>query len=164
MADRLRRLDLAQMRSERVRRLHEYWRAKAGAPASVPQRRDIDPTELPDLLPSLLLVDVEHNPLRFRYRLVGTRIVDFSYRDFTGTYLDEAGWAEEKGSTRAYTDAVTRAATDRRLLRLGASFRRARHLRVRAVPAQRRTGRDQPRARDRGLRFPAARYRLGQMY
>lgn len=107
MADRLRRLDLSQLRSERLRRLHEYWRAKAGAEGSVPRRRDIDPAEFPDLLPNLMLVDVEHSPLRFRYRLVGTRVVDFSYHDFTGTYLDEAGWAEENGFTRAYTDAVT---------------------------------------------------------
>src|SRR5688572_27444072 len=97
MADRLRRLELPQIRSQRVHRLHEYWRSKAGAQGSVPRRRDIDPTELPDLLPNLMLLDVERNPLRFRYRLVGTRIVDFSYRDFTGTYLDEAGWAETKG-------------------------------------------------------------------
>ena len=85
MADRLRRLELSQMRSRRVQRLHEYWRAKSGADDPVPRRRDIDPVELPDLLPNLMLVDVERNPLRFRYRLVGTRVVDFSYHDFTGT-------------------------------------------------------------------------------
>lgn len=106
MADRVRRLELSQMRSQRVRRLHEYWRAKAETRGSVPQRRDIDPIELPDLLPNLLLLDVEADPLRFRYRLVGTRIVDFSYHDFTGTYLDEAGWAEQEGFTRAFTDVV----------------------------------------------------------
>lgn len=107
MTDRLRRLELPQMRSERVQRLYEYWRTKADAAGSVPRRRDIDPTELPDLLPNLMLLDVEYNPLRFRYRLVGTRVVDFSYHDFTGTYLDEAGWVEVEGFTRAYTDAVT---------------------------------------------------------
>lgn len=107
MADRLRRLELPQMRSRRVQRLYEYWCAKAGPDGAVPRRRDIDPTELPGLLPNLMLLDVERNPLRFRYRLVGTRVVDFSYHDFTGTYLDEAGWVEEKGFTRAYTDAVT---------------------------------------------------------
>src|SRR5512134_1128852 len=99
MTDRLRRLDLSQMRSQRVRRLHAYWRAKAEMRGSVPQRRDFDPVELPDLLPNLMLLDVEPSPLRFRYRLVGTRVVDFSYDDFTGTYLDEAGWVEEKGFT-----------------------------------------------------------------
>jgi len=107
MADRLRRLELPQVRSQRVHRLHKYWRSKAGAQGSVPRRSDIDPTELPDLLPNLMLVDVERNPLRFRYRLVGTRIVDFAYHDFTGMYLDEAGWKEVEGFTRAYTDAVT---------------------------------------------------------
>lgn len=107
MVERLRRLELPQIRSQRVHRLHEYWRSKAGADGSVPQRRDIDPTDLPDLLPNLMLVDVERDPLRFRYRLVGTRVVDFSYHDFTGTYLDEAGWGEVDGFTRAYADAVT---------------------------------------------------------
>jgi hypothetical protein len=107
MADRLRRLDLSQIRSQRVHRLHGYWRSKIGAQGSVPRRSDIDPTELPDLLPNLMLLDVERDPLRFRYRLVGTRVVDFSYHDFTGTYLDEAGWVEVKGFTRAYVDAVT---------------------------------------------------------
>jgi hypothetical protein len=98
MTGRLRRLELPLMRSVRVQRLYEYWRAKAGAEGAVPRRGDIDPTELPDLLPNLMLLDVERDPLRFRYRLVGTRVVDFSYRDFTGTYLDEAGWVEERAS------------------------------------------------------------------
>jgi hypothetical protein len=106
MAERLRRLELTQIRSQRVHRLHEYWRSKAGADGAVPRRRDIDPIDLPDLLPNLMLLDVERDPLRFRYRLVGTRVVDFSYHDFTGTYLDEAGWVEEKGFTRAFTDTV----------------------------------------------------------
>lgn len=106
MADRLRRLEISQIRSERVQRLHEYWRSKIAAQGSVPLRRDIDPIELPDLLPCLMLLDVERDPLRFRYRLVGTRVVDFSYHDFTGTYLDEAGWVEVKGFTGAYVDAV----------------------------------------------------------
>lgn len=107
MAERLRRMELPQMQSQRLHRLHEYWRSKMGAQGEVPRRRDIDPSEVRELLPNLMMVDVERDPLRFRYRLVGTRVVDFSYRDFTGTYLDEAGWAETKGFIRAYTDAVT---------------------------------------------------------
>ncbi len=107
MPDRMRRLELAHIRSQRLQRLHAYWRAKADLRGSLPQRSDIDPVELPDLLPNLMLLDVEHDPLRFRYRLVGTRVVDFSHDDFTGTYLDQAGWVEEQGFTRAYTEAVT---------------------------------------------------------
>lgn len=59
----------------------------------MPRRGDIDPVDIPALLPNLLLIDVEPEPLRFRYRLVGTRIV--SYRqslqvpDHTGRYVDD---------------------------------------------------------------------------
>jgi len=106
MADRLKRLELPRMRSRRVQRLHAYWQSKAELRGSIPQRRDFDPADMPDLLPNLMIVDVEPEPLRFRYRLVGTRVVEYSHHDFTGTYLDQAGWAEEKGFTRAYVDVV----------------------------------------------------------
>jgi hypothetical protein len=40
------------------------------------------------LLPYIALIDVERSPLRFRYRLVGTAIVDNVGAEFTGRYLD----------------------------------------------------------------------------
>ncbi|HEV8389404.1 MAG TPA: hypothetical protein VGQ35_06165 [Dongiaceae bacterium] len=40
-------------------------------------------------LPYLLISDVEHNPFRIRYRLVGTKVVEATGMDFTGRYLDE---------------------------------------------------------------------------
>lgn len=69
-----------------------YWRGKRGDRA-VPARRDIDPIEIPGLLPHVMLVDVEGDPPRLRYRLIGTAIVAFRDgivpRDATGHYVDE---------------------------------------------------------------------------
>lgn len=54
------------------RPLHRYWRERA-AGRLAPRRADIDPLDLPyGLLPHLLLIDVERDPLDFRYRLAGT--------------------------------------------------------------------------------------------
>ncbi len=66
-----------------------YWRARAGA-NSIPARGDIDPIiDLRHLVQHLFLVDVERDPLRFRFRLVGTEIVNHVGKDMTGKYLDE---------------------------------------------------------------------------
>jgi hypothetical protein len=46
--------------------------------------------EIPELLPTLWLLDVQHEPFRLRYRLVGTGVVAARGRDQTGQWLDEA--------------------------------------------------------------------------
>ena len=55
-----------------IRTIFEYWNGKRGN-RRMPARRDLDPVlEIPQLLPSLTLVDVHHDPFRLIYRLVGT--------------------------------------------------------------------------------------------
>jgi hypothetical protein len=63
-----------------------YWRAKRSG-RTMPSRRDIDPSEIPKLLPHLQLIDVVHD--RFRYRLIGTALVDAYGRNYTGQFVDE---------------------------------------------------------------------------
>jgi hypothetical protein len=63
-----------------------YWRAKRGS-RSMPARRDIDPVEMPKLLPNLVLID--HVDDRYRFRLVGSELVYAYGRDYTGHYADE---------------------------------------------------------------------------
>ena len=41
------------------------------------------------LLPNVWLLDVQRTPLRFKYRLIGTRIAEFYGADHTGCWLDE---------------------------------------------------------------------------
>lgn len=79
--------DPAIVQSPRIHRLYAYWREKAGA--GMPARAEFDPVDVRDLLPNLMMVDVVGQPPRFRYRLVGTRVAQYTGFDFTGRYLDE---------------------------------------------------------------------------
>ena len=64
-----------------------YWRASRAGRAT-PGHDTIDPLRIPRrVLPHVILVDVQGE--RFRYRLVGTRMVEQWGEDFTGRYLDE---------------------------------------------------------------------------
>ncbi|MCF6216379.1 MAG: PAS domain-containing protein [Emcibacter sp.] len=71
-----------------LRDLYEYWQGKKGD-RKMPSRLDICPTEIIDLLPKIILIDVEYEPQRFRFRLVGTDVVRVMGQDATGKYLDE---------------------------------------------------------------------------
>ena len=85
-----------QIESPRLRQLFEYWQSKRRG-GRLPRRADIDPTEIPQLMPNLLLVDIEHDPFRVRYRLVGTQIVEATGFEFTGKYLDEIVLPDDEG-------------------------------------------------------------------
>ena len=67
--------------------LYVFWARKC-AGRVMPRRGDIDPAEIPALLPLVFLVEI-HRPLRFRFRLVGSAICGRWGRDHTGTWLDE---------------------------------------------------------------------------
>lgn len=79
--------EVSIVRSERIRKLYDYWLAKAKG--RVPSRSDIDPVDVRELLPNLLMIDMFGDPIRFRFRLVGTRVVQYTGFDFTGRCLDE---------------------------------------------------------------------------
>ena len=70
-----------------LRRLHRYWLEKRGDRAN-PSRADIDPTEIPTLLPHVLLVDALDQGSKFRFRLVGTAVAQGT--DPTGAFLHDA--------------------------------------------------------------------------
>jgi hypothetical protein len=74
--------------NEALERFFAYWQGKIVADR-LPGRADIEPTEIPQLLPSIFLVDViTGTSPRFCFRLVGTRIVAMEF-EMTGRYLDE---------------------------------------------------------------------------
>lgn len=65
----------------------DYWRSKRGGKA-LPSRAEIDPIDIPALLPHVMLVEVLPSG-RYRYRLVGTENTDAQGVHATGRYLDE---------------------------------------------------------------------------
>jgi hypothetical protein len=54
----------------------------------MPQRADINPRQISSLLPHLMILDI-HEPLRFRFRLVGTKICERWGENQTNKWLDE---------------------------------------------------------------------------
>jgi hypothetical protein len=81
-----------EFHSPRVAAFYDHWRGLA--PHGVlPTRAAIDPAAIRDLLPYVMIIDLEETggagDFRIRYRLVGTAVAKFSGLDFTGAYLDE---------------------------------------------------------------------------
>jgi hypothetical protein len=80
--------DPAQLSAPRFKEAFAYWQSKL-AGRLMPSRRDIDPVEIPRLLPYVMLVDVLRDPLDFRYRLIGTEVRDILHGDYTGKRYSE---------------------------------------------------------------------------
>lgn len=77
------------IRSDVLRRLAAHWeRLRASRP--LPARADFDPLDVPFALGYLSIIEVHRNPLRFYFRLDGTKQVDLFGVDCTRRYLDEA--------------------------------------------------------------------------
>ena len=85
--------DIASVASAKVRQLHAHWEQVRGD-RLMPQRGDIDPSAIKPLLPYIVIAEVFHDPLRVRYRLVGTSVVEHSRLDFTGKWLHEVDFGE----------------------------------------------------------------------
>lgn len=80
---RFERLALAEIRAPRIKDVLDLWEKKRRGRIA-PARRDFDPAELKAVLTCVTLVDVHHDPLDFRYRLVGSEMVHAYGRDMTG--------------------------------------------------------------------------------
>ncbi len=71
-----------------LREVYTYW-LKMKGDKGLPTRADLDPVQIPHLLPNISLIDVEYQPRRYRMRLIGTETVRALGEDPTGTYLDD---------------------------------------------------------------------------
>jgi hypothetical protein len=96
-----------QIEDERLRRLFAYWTEKA-AGRLCPARRDIDPLDFDYLLGDIALLEVLHDPLRFRYRVMGTRIVRRVACDMTGKLVSEIPTPQLRRASQQNYELVTR--------------------------------------------------------
>jgi hypothetical protein len=71
-----------------VRRFYDYW-LQVAPPGRLPGRQHIVPEDMVPLLSRLWILDIFRDPLRFRYRLVGTDITRSVRRELTGLWLHE---------------------------------------------------------------------------
>ncbi|MEQ8968240.1 MAG: PAS domain-containing protein [Azospirillaceae bacterium] len=73
---------------EPLARLCDVWEDLRGE-GGLPDRADLDPASIAFALGNVALVDIEHTPLRARYRLVGIHLVELWGRELKGRYVDE---------------------------------------------------------------------------
>ncbi len=77
------------MESELLVAGYKYWNVRRRG-RKMPDRADLDPVlDIPLLLPHIVLFDVRHDPLDFRFRLVGSHVRQNLSRDYTGQWFSE---------------------------------------------------------------------------
>jgi len=96
-----------------LQELYRYWCAIRPGEA-LPGRRHLDPLDLGKFLPRLWLLDVQREPFRLRYRLVGTRICEMAGRELTCQWLDEAHPGLEPGTFVRFQQVVATGVPNRR--------------------------------------------------
>jgi hypothetical protein len=71
------------MANDIIAQARSYWERIRGS-RNMPRRGDLDPLDIPRLLPFVMLVDVLTEPLDFRFRLIGSAIQEIIARNYLG--------------------------------------------------------------------------------
>jgi hypothetical protein len=80
---------ILEKRSRIIRDGFDYWKSRCRPDGMPPRRADIDPFEITAIMPNIVLLDVLNNPRDFRYRVVGTGVVEHLTADWTGHKVSE---------------------------------------------------------------------------
>ena len=88
-----------RLSSPLLHQLLGYWDQRRGTRAQ-PSRGDLEPADLArmKILPNVMLLDVDPEPLRFRFRLAGTEVSRRFKREPTGRYLEELEFRDQPGA------------------------------------------------------------------
>jgi hypothetical protein len=100
---------------ERLRQLYTLWRGAHDHDLKPPTHAFVDPMNLRFIIGSILLMEVQPEPLRFHYRLVGTDVVDHLGVELTGIWLDQH---PDAGRIAEITAALGLAWRDQRAVRV----------------------------------------------
>lgn len=85
---RITSLDFLQRCSPNTAAFYRYWESKRRG-RMMPARADLDPVEMKNWLPGIILVSVLYDPFRLIYRLVGERPVQLRDQNPTGLTIEE---------------------------------------------------------------------------
>ena len=78
-----------QFRTRIVQDGYAYWVSKC-IEERIPARQDINPVDIPRLMPHVVILDVRREPdFDFRYRLLGTYVTEHLYSDHSGKWFSE---------------------------------------------------------------------------
>ena len=103
--------DLSLVKSGDLAKALSYWRSKSQTP-SIPSRSQIDPLEMRQFLPKILMIDVESEG-EFTYRLCGTHVAEINGKDLTGQRASKASLG---AASQHFIEVYQRAIRDRKPL------------------------------------------------
>lgn len=85
----------------------DYWEAKKDA-RTMPRRKDIAFPDIVRVMPHTVIFDVIGDVENYRYRLVGTKVRNNTYEDYTGRLLTELEGKGPGSKVWDYLDTVRR--------------------------------------------------------
>jgi hypothetical protein len=103
------RLELGAIPSDLLQRMLVYWQSKCGGHA-MPARADVDPVEFAWGLGNVSLLDVERDPLQFRYRLAGSKLTRIMEVDLTGRSIDDIKHSDFRDLMRKHLQEIVETA------------------------------------------------------
>lgn len=78
----------AQLALPEQRHFFDYWYQQADG-RTMPDRSDIKPHDIPRHLPFVSLIEIEREPLNFRFRLAGTQLRSVYDKEMTNCLLSD---------------------------------------------------------------------------
>jgi len=88
------------------RDFYAHWQALSRRRGGIPFREDLDPADIPALLPHLFIVEKIRETGRFFFRLSGTRIREIMGAENTRHFLDELLHGDDLATVSAMFDQV----------------------------------------------------------
>jgi hypothetical protein len=88
------------------RDFYAHWQLLSRRCGGIPRREDLDPADIPALLPHLFIVEKIRDTDRFFFRLSGTAIRDIMGSENTRHFLDELLHGDDLASVSALFDQV----------------------------------------------------------
>lgn len=88
------------------REVYAHWQRLAARRGGIPLRADLDPAEIPRLLPFLFIVERIRSTGRYFFRLSGTGIRDIMGSENTNRFLDELLHGEDLAAVSAMFEEV----------------------------------------------------------
>lgn len=96
---------VSQISDPGLSKLYAYWDGKRGG-RRFPRRSDLDPVDIPSLLPGMFLVDVRRDPFDLFFRLAGTVLAVCYGSDVTGSRLIDLNGSQTLELYRRAADTV----------------------------------------------------------
>jgi hypothetical protein len=91
LADAICFVDRSEIRSDMVAGVESCWEGLKRN-RLFPARQDIDPFLFQAWLPYISIVELQGDPFRVFYRLVGTEVARFGQEDFSYKWLNDTSW------------------------------------------------------------------------